>query len=510
MILQRLRQRWHRKTYRSIVGVLIIAFALFAQYRLTNVPVPVEVENVAGFSPVVINPQQQELVIEEPVTDARASGQWLITHRGEINQFPDVYFDQAKLSDQTLLLLGNLGLVPPVDFTKISFTARAISSGRNPTGECRCFFEIKPEHENELPHTIRFFQPEAPSSPGDDRFPGFEMIAEGASLTLRLGVDIANSDNLQLDSCGYTYLLKVGDSFEQGINGTIPISIAAAAGSSFRLFFQTNRNSQGHGADDLFYPFTFAEDPPLFFARALKVRSYPTPGATPPTPNLQATGISSRLRIFKFGIGASRLQAGVSGNGLVQRDGRRVGSSLSERIRAHPRKAGMILAGNFLFTLGLFYWLLRQKQVIEPPLPVSIPDIFLSYARENTEQAEALADALSQRGWSVWWDRSIIPGANFDQVIKEALDASKCIIALWSESSVESDWVKDEAGVGRDRDVLIPVLIEDVEIPLGFRQIQAARLTEWDGSVTAPELEMLSLAITRLIAPTIKMLDTGW
>ena len=31
-------------------------------------------------------------------------------------------------------------------------------------------------------------------------------------------------------------------------------------------------------------------------------------------------------------------------------------------------------------------------------------DIFISYARTNRDRAQALAAALDQRGYSVWWD----------------------------------------------------------------------------------------------------------
>jgi len=43
-------------------------------------------------------------------------------------------------------------------------------------------------------------------------------------------------------------------------------------------------------------------------------------------------------------------------------------------------------------------------------------DIVLSYARETRPQAESLAGALESAGWSVWWDRAILPGVSYEQV----------------------------------------------------------------------------------------------
>ena len=36
-------------------------------------------------------------------------------------------------------------------------------------------------------------------------------------------------------------------------------------------------------------------------------------------------------------------------------------------------------------------------------------DVFISYAREDEPKARQLADALTVRGWEVWWDRHIPP-----------------------------------------------------------------------------------------------------
>ena len=121
--------------------------------------------------------------------------------------------------------------------------------------------------------------------------------------------------------------------------------------------------------------------------------------------------------------------------------------------------------------------------------------IFVSYANPDRPRVETLVRALHQRGWKIWWDRSIIPGRAFDEVIEQALDASECLIVVWSKDSVRSQWVKTEAAEGVRRGILVPVLFDDVTMPLEFRRIQAARLVDWDGRLDHPDFERLVEAV---------------
>lgn len=96
--------------------------------------------------------------------------------------------------------------------------------------------------------------------------------------------------------------------------------------------------------------------------------------------------------------------------------------------------------------------------------------IFLSYARNDEAQAGPLARALGEAGLDVWWDSLIEGGAAFAKSIQSALDRCDAVVVLWSRSSVASDWVLDEAAVGRDRHKLVPLSLDGTEPPLGFRQ----------------------------------------
>ena len=131
-----------------------------------------------------------------------------------------------------------------------------------------------------------------------------------------------------------------------------------------------------------------------------------------------------------------------------------------------------------------------------------MPDIFISYAREDRETAERLAQALEGEGWSVWWDRHIPAGKRFDEVISASLDRAKCVIALWSQAAIASQWVAEEAEEGRERGILVPAMIEAVEPPLGFRRIHAADLVGWDGDFAHPGLRQLIGDICQVMSAT--------
>jgi hypothetical protein len=126
-------------------------------------------------------------------------------------------------------------------------------------------------------------------------------------------------------------------------------------------------------------------------------------------------------------------------------------------------------------------------------------DIFISYARADKEKAELLANAFSRKGWSVWWDREIPPGKSFDETIEKALSSARSVVVLWSRTSVASRWVKTEAAEGAERGILVPALIDNVKIPLEFKRIEAADLSDWRGDSSHREFDQLMRTVSGLV-----------
>ena len=137
----------------------------------------------------------------------------------------------------------------------------------------------------------------------------------------------------------------------------------------------------------------------------------------------------------------------------------------------------------------------------------AMADVFISYASAEKDKARLIAESLEAAGFSVWWDRALKPGETFDKVIQREIDAAKAIIVLWTRTSVESQWVREEADVGRKRDALVPILMEAVEPPIGFGRVQAANLADWDGDPKAHDWEEVVESVQKLVG---RAAQPGW
>lgn len=122
-------------------------------------------------------------------------------------------------------------------------------------------------------------------------------------------------------------------------------------------------------------------------------------------------------------------------------------------------------------------------------------DVFISYASEDRNRVRPLADALQQRGFKVWWDRSLAAGQDYTAIIERELKTAKAVIVVWTQSSATSTFVRDEAGRARDDGRLVPVMLDRVDLPLGFGAFQAEDFTRWNGGANAPQMQILEEAL---------------
>ena len=124
-------------------------------------------------------------------------------------------------------------------------------------------------------------------------------------------------------------------------------------------------------------------------------------------------------------------------------------------------------------------------------------DIFVSYDSEDLERVKPLITALETHGWSVWWDRELVAGPSYEDKIEEALDEASCVVVVWSSHSIKPQWMRTEAHKGLEREILVPLLIDDVKPPLAYRIAQTAKMIDWPDQ--AGQLETVIDGIAELL-----------
>lgn len=130
--------------------------------------------------------------------------------------------------------------------------------------------------------------------------------------------------------------------------------------------------------------------------------------------------------------------------------------------------------------------------------------VFLSYARTDQPLAARLARILQEAGIEVWWDRELLVGSDFAHTIAEQLDRATMVVVIWTPTSINSNWVRDEAGVAMHRGKLVPVLAGVSEAPIGFRSAHAVNL---DGGL---EQILTAVRAPPRLNPTIPESGTDW
>ena len=98
-------------------------------------------------------------------------------------------------------------------------------------------------------------------------------------------------------------------------------------------------------------------------------------------------------------------------------------------------------------------------------------EVFVSYARSDRERVLELVERMRSTGVGVWVDEGGIHGASlWGQEIVDAIDASKVMILMISDSSITSDNVVKELSIAsEDKKPILPVYLHRSEIPKSMR-----------------------------------------
>lgn len=125
--------------------------------------------------------------------------------------------------------------------------------------------------------------------------------------------------------------------------------------------------------------------------------------------------------------------------------------------------------------------------------------LFISYKRRDKETAANIERGLKAAGFNVWWDERLQTGQQWSEEIDRALLSAAAVVVLWSENSVDSEWVRHEASIAKIRNVLAHATIDATDPPELFGSIQCADLSDWDGSHDAPGFQRFVEGIKSLI-----------
>ena len=132
-----------------------------------------------------------------------------------------------------------------------------------------------------------------------------------------------------------------------------------------------------------------------------------------------------------------------------------------------------------------------------------MPDVFVSYAREDREQVRRVDDALQVRGFDTWVDWDILPSADWMSEVESAITGSDAFLFALSPDSLRSPMCRRELDHATQlRKRIVPVVLRDVDAELVPENV---RSLNWVFCRTADEFDSAVDALRIALA-----LDFDW
>lgn len=141
--------------------------------------------------------------------------------------------------------------------------------------------------------------------------------------------------------------------------------------------------------------------------------------------------------------------------------------------------------------------------MMSPSTGMGRHEIFICFSSKDEAVARAVVQFLEDRRLKCWFSsRDVGPGENFQEAIVTAIQATKVVVFLFSDSSAKSGEIKKELALaGSFGASVIPLRLSEV-FPTGALRYELAT-RQWIDFFPDREraLEKLALAITQVLRP---------
>ena len=107
-------------------------------------------------------------------------------------------------------------------------------------------------------------------------------------------------------------------------------------------------------------------------------------------------------------------------------------------------------------------------------------DLYITYGLRETLWVNKLVGMLDEEGFTVCWEHAVAPGDDVrtDESM-QALNTAKCVLAVWSDTSVDDFWVVSDAERAVVQNKLISVVAKSAVIARKFRRAETVFMQSW-------------------------------
>lgn len=375
-LIDTIRAYWQKRLVRILVALLILAGAIYLQYRLANIPLPVDVEkSKPPYTPATAALiKKEELLVDTPVVE-KSTGTVPagVLLSGDGTEFVSVEarFDSARITKDFIDLLRSdpdERSFPSQDLQAIVYSAMPDEGEANKPAEsapmpekqkaapCRTSIDVKLPEGARTVAELHLFQ----LAPGSDKHRSFEMKVVGNDVVVQLLTRnfprAETFGEMEGADCGKTF--TVGN-WTRSFTAPAPIDIIVPDGASFRFSFTSAEGkTPWTGAGNFYEPFKLVALP--LNAQAVKEVKHETSPASAPSPpaifEARAVAGGPPLVLKYFRVGSEELQLDYAGQAMVQENGKyAVTFSLLEFIKGNPILAGILA----MLDAALLEWIRR-------------------------------------------------------------------------------------------------------------------------------------------------------